>query len=365
MPKRESEELSEAMAATDRELFAAALGDEPAVHDDSGDTSLEHPDKGLEGDPEDIGEEAELEADAGEEKSEADEKPQRDPKTGQFAKTDDEKAPKVIEPEEQPDKDGRVPSHVVRKKTEQVRAAESREAAANARLEEERNERANLRAQLDAVSREIQTLRQPPQKVEPKADPEPDMFADPDGWRAWNQRQTIAVITAAEERAQARVTEIEHRIIGQSFDAARSADEKSFDAGFNSLMAGVKSGHPEALLVRQRVFASVNPGAELLRWQRGQELLNEFGSDPAAAMQKRIDDALEAKLSDPEFRKKYVAGLKEDANVGGTPRHITRPAFKAIPSLNGSRGAASLTDPALQEIFDDPSDEGAFNRALS
>lgn len=392
--KRDSDLIADAMAETQHERFAQAWDQDGAVHDETGDTSLERHDndqegRELEAADQNIGDDvAEVEVEAA---GEGDEKPEgaasevapkavakdgEQPRIkGKFAKKEDaeiegdEKAG-AAEADAKPDEHGRIPAGVVREKT---KALEAKIAERDAKLADSDRRFSELNGKFDLLLRqnEQRQQQQQPPKVDAKADVEPDMFADPDGWKSWNRRQTEAALASIKQENQAQLQEVTHRIVGQSFDVARGLTPESqakFDAAFNGLMGRITSGDREALLVKDRLFSSqtVNPGAELMRWHRQQEMLAEFGNDPDA-LQKKIDAALEAKLADPEFKKSTLAKWKGEAagENGQAPRHIIRPAvpMKSPPSLNGAAGSAALTDAALQAALNDPSDAGRFNRA--
>lgn len=367
---REDIELSEAVDATEKELFAAALGDEPAVHDDTGDQSIEHPDRGLEGDPEDLGGDAEVEAapegdEAGEategDEAAADDKgPKKDPETGKFVKADPAPAQNSKEP----------PPGRFREVSARAKAAEAdREAikaerdAINAQLAEERKGREALAAQLELLSRQVtqrQQAEQPkPAKAEPP--PRPDKFADPEGYDKWVEDTIDRRVNAVRE-AQ------EHRFVEANLQDARETHGEKFQAAYVGIIQASEE-EPEARIAITKALASPNPARAIMQWHAQRETLREVGGDPAAYRKKIADDTRAALLADPEFRKEILAGLKDEAAGRGNaaPRNVIRGPIRAgttIPSLNGANGAASLGE-LNQAAFDDPSDEGAFNRALS
>lgn len=362
MPTRESDALSAAMAATDQELFASALGDDPAVHDETGDRSLEQQDDGLEGKVEDEGKEeaeavaADEDGEAKEDEGETAEKgPKKDPATGKFVKADaEEKAEEKPEGEE-PVKDeqiGRVPSARLRQATEKTKAAEAERDALKAAREEDKRERDALKAQMELLSRQFAQRQQPETKPEVKAaDAEPDMFAQPEEWRAWNRRENAREIAAVRE-------ENTKALVNMNLAMAHEIHGDKFLAAYNHLAEAVKTD-PEARIASLKAWQSGNAAAEIMKWHRQQEVLREFGADPAATVQKKIDEALEAKLADPEFRKSQFAKWTEEAGGkgGAAPRHVTR-----IPkSLNGASGSAQLSDPT----FEDASEQSFFDRSLA
>lgn len=364
--------VTAAIAATDAELFASALGNEAAVHDDTNDRSLEQQDDGLEGKVEDLGEDTEVETEAaaedaaGDGKAEveaadegADKGPKKDPATGKFVRAEGDAAK-----DDKADK-GLVPSHVVREKTAQVKAAEERATAAEARVAEADRRLAEVNGKLDLLSRQFEDSRKPPVVADKKeALVRPDKFADPDGYDKWVEDTIARAVGEVKREAQETQDAYTKRVVNMNLAATHEVHKEKFEQAYQAILEDAPK-NPETKIAIQRIWNSDNPGAELMKWHRRQTLLRDFGDDPEAEIQKRIEAALEIKLKDPEFRKQYIAGLRSDAsgqNTNGAARHVTRAAVPArqIPSLNGASGSAQLSD----TTFDDQSDDAFFERAL-
>lgn len=360
MPKRESDPVTAAMAATDHELFASAMGGEDAVHDDTNDRSLEAQDDGLEGKVEDLGEETEVETtdDAEiEAKPEGEEEPkatsQKDPKTGKFVKADGESEEPAIRSE----KGGLVPPGRLREATEKTKAAEAREAALKTQLDDEKRERQALNAKFDLLLRQQELARQPQAEAKkPEPVVKPDKFLDPDGYDKWVEDRIAAAVGEVKREAQEGQDTYTKRVINMNLAATHEAHGEKFEKAYQAILEDAPR-NPETRIAIQRIWGSDNPGAELMKWHRNQEVLREFGNDPTAAIEKRINDAIEAKLSDPEFRKTTLAKWK-GGEGGQPPRHIVRPAMK---SLNGAAGTSHLADTS----FEDQSEESFFERAVN
>lgn len=364
---REDIELSEAVDATEKELFAAALGDEPAVHDDTGDQSIEHPDRGLEGDPEDLGDGTEVEAAPegddgevaeGDEPILDDKAPKKDPDTGKFVKSDT--APNTKEPPPGRFREVSARAKAAEAERETIKAERD---AINAQLADERKGREALAAQLELLSRQV-TQRQQSEQPKPAPvvlPPRPDKFADPDGYDKW-------VEDTIERRAVAAQEEYSRRLVNMNLEMTRDAHGEKFVTAYNAIIDASQQD-PEARIAINKALASPNAGREIMHWHAARETLREVGPDPAAYRKKVADETRAALLADPEFRKEILAGLKDEAAGRGNaaPRNVIRGPIRAgttIPSLNGANGAAHLAE-LNQAAFDDPSDEGAFNRALS
>lgn len=367
MARNDNNALRNAVAATDAELFASALDNEAAVHDDTNDRSLEQQDDGLEGKVEDLDDETEVEtkADADEAEAEvkidekadtADDKgPKQDPKTGKFVKADGEDAETA-----KPDK-GLVPPAILRESKDKQRAAEERATTAETKLAESDRRFAELNGKFDLVLRQLEESRKPP--AEKKETPQrPDKFADPDGYDKWVEDTIARAVGEVKREAQETQDAYTRRVINMNLAATHEAHGEKFEKAYQTILADAPN-NPETRVAIQRIWSSDNPGAELMKWHRNRETLQEVGGDPAAYRKKIADETRAALLADPEFRKEIVASLRAEAggnNGTGTPRHVTRVPGKTIPSLNGASGSAQLHDPT----FDDDSDESAFKYAL-
>jgi hypothetical protein len=289
--------IGEAIAETEEEIAASAFDEEP--DENTGDDSLEQmDDEGLDGEDQ-FDEEGD--AESGEDEIE---EPARDADDGGDAEYERDNRQQDRTQDRQQDRRG-IPSAVLRDRNEARRAAEAERDAERARVRE-------LEARLALVERGGQ--RQEPAKPPEK----PDMFADPDGW------------------ARAQRAEIEQGIRARNVEAslADAAEEhgEAFQTAYQSLINAGRSGDRATV---QQIWDSPNPGRALMRWHERQSLLSEIGSDPNAYRQKVRDEL----LSDPDFRKQLLTGMREDAmrGDGGRPRTQTR----LPPSLNAASGGTS------------------------
>lgn len=378
MARDNSDPIDAAIEATDKEMFAEALKADVPVHDDTGDRGLEQQGDGLEGrmGGDDIDAETEVEAEEGKEAAtedgeaeteaeakpdEADKGPAKDPKTGKFVKADakDEK-PADKEP-------GRIPPARLREESEKRRALETERDAFKTQLEAERQERAALNTKFDLVLRQLELRAPQPAKTEePKPDPRPDVFVDPEGFYAWNDRQVEARVATTRQELLERLNQFERQRVEDSLELARETHKEKFDAAWQSMLREAEAT-PEGKLTAQRLYHSRNPGAELMRWHLNRETLREVGPDPQAYVNKKVEEALAAKLEDPAFLKTVIEKHRATAaapNGNGAVRHVTR-APVPLKSLNAASGTSQLSDSTLQTILDDSSDEGFFHRAVA
>jgi hypothetical protein len=256
--------IGDAIAETEQEIFDEALDLSP--DDNTGDRSLEEMDGEDVLDDDDVEGEDEETGEAEGEEGEGEEPPQ----------TRHDGADR---------RDGRrgVPPGRLREEAEGRRVAEA--------------EARELRARIEAIERGQQ--RQPQQQEPP---PEPDMFADPEGW-ANNLRNGMA-------------RQFEERRINASMGEAEEEHGDAFREAFQALQG---SGNPQLV---GAILNANNPGRELMRWHDRAAAMREIGGDPVAYRQRLREELLQ----DPEVRRD-----------GGQPRTRTQ----LPPSLNGATGGTS------------------------
>lgn len=275
LPEESPIDLNAAIAATEEEVMRDAMGDEPLEND--GDRSLEEMGEGLEGEVEEAEGEDDAEGDEdgeeegeteGEEDAEGDAEAEDEDEPVAARDRQDEREPRGRDQRQGQERERGVPPHRLREATE-----------TNRRLQDENT---GLRTQLNALSAQVAALaRQPaPQQrqEQQQQDQEPDMFADPKGWREWNDRRT-------EQRAQAIARQItgqafqennEQRINASMNEAANGARSFEFGEAYRRLTA-LDRNDPAARATVGRIVNSPNPGQALLDWfdQNGGEEFRE------------------------------------------------------------------------------------------
>lgn len=192
-------------------------------------------------------------------------------------------------------------------------------------LLDERDRYKSERQQREALERKIAELRAKPK------DPN-DFFVDPDAYLG-------AQVKSVEQRFLAR-------FVDGSFEDAKEADPEKFDKAWNALVGAVQGG--DAAL-RERIVQAPNPGKALLRWHQQQEALAQYGTDPAAYVEKQKAEW----MKNPEIRAAILAEIQAEAS--GTMTGSRPSAVKLPPSLNSattaSRGgdAEPMTDRELHQ----------------
>jgi hypothetical protein len=341
-------DVNQAVANTEAEIFGDALGDDELELD--GDTSLEEMGEGLEGETldeegetEEAGEQAEGEE--GDEVAAATEESdeEAEDETGEVEdnQTQDEQI------RQEGDQRGRIPPGVHRQERERRRAAEEH-------AQRVERELAETRGRLDELSRRVNTPP-PAAKVEPKDDPEPDMFADPEGWKTWNRRQAEKIadervqhaLGTFEQRQQERVTER----VNQSFNLAANGERNfEFDAAYRALVS-LDPRNPQHQATVRRIYESAEPSQALFDWwdnnggpEYRDELARRLGFEPEGGRREQRRGTAPSQRGQP--RQQFQQ-----------PRHETR----LPPSLNTARGGQrqAVSDP---DMLDD-SDQATFRYA--
>lgn len=383
----EIDAIGEAIAETERDLFAEALDKDEAVLDETGDRSQEDMGDGLEGqvddadagDDDDDAETDEDDADdsdedgEGEDDEDAEDDQPRDAK-GKFAKKGAETDPDnkgkgnaddkavadgkgqkgAASDEDDGEPRGRVAPFRLREQTARAKAAETERDAIKAEREAERaawaKESAELRTRLDGI---LVAMRQPapkPQEPEKPVTP-PDFFENPQGFFDHLTGQFTSKIDQLQQGfVQQRVED--------SMATAHETHGKLFEEAYSAVTA-LNQSNPVDVATVQRIWGARNPGQALVNWHREQQTLREVGNDPKAYQERIRSETREALMKDPEFRKELLASLRADAEGGdgGRPRNQTR-----LPkSLNGAAGGRSAN---LDSLVRDDSDRGTFAAAF-
>lgn len=371
--------LREAIAGTEREIFGEAFGQEDGpILDETGDRTREALGEGLEGQHEPDEEEDEGEEAEGKDEAEEPEKVEAKAEIKPEAKE-----AKPEPPEVDVDSKGRVPSRILRERTETLRAAETERDALKARLEAaEANSRKEVEAAQQNSRKEIDALRaefmaalrqqqpkpadQPKPAEPPKPDAPPDMFENPTAWAEYLRNGVKADVAAATKAEVAAVqTAMQQQMheyrVNASMEAAQARHGDTFVKAFAALQSFARDGSPDGRALAQRLTTAPNPGEAVVAWHKRNETLRRVGDDADAYEAKLREDTRKALMADPEFRKTLVEGLRAEAMIGdqGAPRTTVR-----LPaSLNRASGGNTRAPNDL-DVFDG-SDRAVFDGAFS
>jgi hypothetical protein len=315
-----NDDVNEAIARTDSEVFTDALGDEPIG--ESEDTSLEDMGEGLEGD------ELEPEGETGEQ-------PPPEQQLGEQPQPGDQ--PQQQQPAERPEPS--IPPRVLRETRERFRENES--------LLQQQIRDQQMR--IDALVAQINRPREQPQPQQRSPEAAPDMFADPEGYRAYLERK-------AEQRAEALVNERlgafqqnqrqeqEQRLNSNLEAAATGPRAYEFHVAYRDLM-GLDKTRDNAQLIN-RLITQPDVGKAILDWW-------EQSSNPEYVEYHR-DQIRQAYGAVPGGRR-VNGGGRPQLRPGQQVRHEVR----IPPSLSDAAGGRSqhvvdpdLLDASERSVFD-------------
>lgn len=228
---------------------------------------------------------------------------------------------------------------VKRKYTETVADFEKRLTEANSGFEKKltdtlaENDR-RWEQRFNQFAQQIQPRQE--QKTEPEV--VPDIFENPNGFVDHSLKKALDPV----EQRIAKITEGFSRRM-----AIKEHGEEKVHAAFSALDQAAKSGNREAIEFVAKVKQSDDPFGEIVAWHGKSSVISEVGNDPAAFVQKKLEEA----LNDPAFLAK--AAEKLGVKVPGKQPNQQQ----TLPSVNRVTAAAD----------DDGDEEDAkevFNSAL-
>jgi hypothetical protein len=374
-------DVNTAVANTEAEISAFAFGEEELEND--ADTSLEQMGDGLEGgdldeeiddsEPQDPDAGEEIEAAEGDETDEVDEQPEVSDRQPQ---RQDERRPQRVErqdDERRADNGGRVPAgvHRDRVRTERQRAETAEQT--NQRLE---RELAETRGRLDMLAQTVNSQpRRGEQQQQERSDVEPDMFADPDGWKAWNRRQVQAEATQIARREfgtfrQEMQQRDESRINSAFEEAASGARGFEFNAAYRTLTTTLDPRNARDRATVARIVQSQDPTQALFDWfeDNGAEdfrasVAEQLGLEPANGYEDDRGQDRQQRRNGGDNRGRQNGGQQrqQPRQQQGQPRQV----YRMPPSLNAARGGSGnrqgqQANPDMQ----DDSDRSAFDFAM-
>jgi hypothetical protein len=408
-------EINHAIANTEDEIFAEAMGD--AQLDNDGDRSLEEMGDGLEGehlDEEDVREEVDTELDPdgdeadGDQEDDGDEdgdedaddqgerrddrrdrEEDRQERGRRQARADDERTDRARDRRDRDDRDDRSPDRDAREEGRE----RGRRGVPPWRLREEADGRRRVEVENEELRRQVAIanarlddfnarLNANP-SGQKKEDPEPDMFADPEGWKAWNRRQ---VETIADARAAALAQQWEGRQqqqmeqrVNQSF--ARAANSPGlrgmeFHAAYSALTS-LDSRDPRNRELVASIYYAPDPSRALFDWFEEEGYAEDFREDLRSTL---LDDRRGARSrnarprhDERDFERDDRGRFSRDRDDRDyrdsdrgerrdSPRHEFRRRFNP-PSLNGASGSGSRRAAANPDEYDN-SEESVMEFAL-
>lgn len=193
-------------------------------------------------------------------------------------------------------------------------------------------EREELKRQIDTLTRQRQTEQQKPPEL-------PDIFEKPEDFVSTLTQTFEQRLATMQLETNLQIAEVRH---GETFT-------KAWDA----FLGAVGTGQNPALY--HQIMRSADPGGEMVKWFKREQVVREIGEDPTAYRTKLENDL----LNDPAFMAKVLEKARGQAGGasqqnGSRPNTVTR-----LPSLNRQTSAA----PAQEADDGDDSEEAIFSAA--
>lgn len=239
----------------------------------------------------------------------------------QEAETVAQAQPEAPVTEQPKDANQGIPPWRLKEEADARRAAEER--AAN-----HERELADLRRQFQAIQKQN----------EPKA-PVPSLYEDENAFVDHRANQAIEPVKSEIARLREFYSER---------DAIRDHGAEKVNAAYDAMDKALIQGDPDATAARQRMYNSLDPFGEMVKWYKRHSVLSTIGDDPDAFVDRKIEE----RLKDPTYQAKVLERIRGTAQT--RPSTVT----PLPPSLNRATSAATLSGD------DDESDAGLLQSAL-
>jgi hypothetical protein len=209
---------------------------------------------------------------------------------------------------------------------------------------------ARAREREDDLIRQIGRWQQPPPQPQPVPQaPSPDMFADPEGWTAWQTARITEQVTATSR----------NNFIQMSMDAIREENPTEFDFVIQNLIA--RKDDPTIQTEVKRIFASPNPGRELMKW--GGNIIQEYRENRQSNLLNEVADQFG--YTPDDIRR---AMSLYERSTGRSPQRQQpqqQPRSRSMPSLNSAGGSPSAARTRLDPRGNDGSERSIFESAFT
>ncbi len=194
-----------------------------------------------------------------------------------------------------------------------------------------RTQLAELRGQVDVLTRQTRQAQQPAPKVEEK--PAPEIWEDPNGF-------VQAALSPVQQAMQQQAERISMRF------AVKEYGKETVEAAYSALGQAIDAGDPNARAEYQRIRASDDPYEGIVQWHRRQETLRTVGDDPNAWLEAEI----EKRLADPVHQGKFLERIQATAQQNSSrsvPPVKLPPSLTRLPSGGNAAGEADMSDAGI------------------
>lgn len=233
------------------------------------------------------------------------------PKAGDEPTDSGEEAP-APKADPEPEKDHRIPIRELLDERDRRQAAE--------------REREALRQRIAAYERQQQAPQQ-----------RPDPSYDPEAYAEYVEQTVGGRVKSVEEM-------VRDRFVNMTFDSqAEALGTDVFDPMVDAFIQTAGQGGSRDPGLFKEVVEASNPGAALVRWHKRHQARSEVGDDIDGFKQKHRSQL----MSDPEFRKEFMAALEAEArggSVGSSSNISSLPSVNRAPGSAGNQRPGSLGD---------------------
>lgn len=198
-----------------------------------------------------------------------------------------------------------------------------------------RTQLAELRGQVDVLTRQTRQPQVAPKVEEPKAKRE--LWDDPDGFIA-------DALTPVQQQLQQQAERFSMRM------AVKEYGKDTVQAAYAALGQAIQAGDPSARAEYQRIKASDDPYEDIVQWHKRSQTLQKVGDDPDAW----LEAEMEKRLADPAYQAKVLERIQATA---ATNTNRSNPVTKLPPSLTRLPAGSSAED-------GDMSDGALFSHAM-
>lgn len=194
-----------------------------------------------------------------------------------------------------------------------------------------RTQLAELRGQVDVLTRQTRQPQVAPKVEEPK--PTPEIWEDPNGF-------VQAALTPVQQAMQQQAERFSMRL------AVKEHGKETVQAAYAALGQAIQAGDPSARAEYQRIKASDDPYEDIVQWHKRSQTLQKVGDDPDAW----LEAEMEKRLADPAYQGKILERIQATASQNATrsnPNVKLPPSLTRLPAGGNAAAEADMSDAGL------------------
>lgn len=194
-----------------------------------------------------------------------------------------------------------------------------------------RTQLAELRGQVDVLTRQTRQPQVAPKVEEPK--PTPEIWEDPNGF-------VQAALTPVQQAMQQQAERFSMRL------AVKEHGKETVQAAYAALGQAIQAGDPSARAEYQRIKASDDPYEDIVQWHKRSQTLQKVGDDPDAW----LEAEMEKRLADPAYQGKILERIQATASQNANrsnPNVKLPPSLTRLPAGGNAGAEADMSDAGL------------------